>query len=123
MAEWTSPTCPPGRPSAWAAAPSPPRSGRVPEGSQLVLYGHGLIQRRGKGADAGFALLRRALSRAATRNGVVGPEETCAAVFDALLPVRADGAVALMVARTHGMPPDQVADWDVPPEPAAVADL
>ncbi|MFF1630251.1 SpoIIE family protein phosphatase [Streptomyces sp. NPDC058272] len=101
----------------------------VPEGSQLVLYGHGLIQRRGKGTgagfgtDAGFALLRRVLTRAAARNGVVGPEETCAALLDALLPVRSGDAVALMVARTRGMRPDQVADWDVPSEPAAVADL
>ncbi|MEU3302199.1 ATP-binding SpoIIE family protein phosphatase [Streptomyces sp. NPDC006678] len=95
----------------------------VPEGSQLVLYGHSLVQRRGKGADAGFALLRRVLNGAAARQGVVGPEEICAAVFDALLPVRPGGAVALMVARTHGMRPDQVADWDVPAEPAAVADL
>ncbi|GAX56869.1 histidine kinase [Streptomyces olivochromogenes] len=95
----------------------------MPEGSQLVLYGHGLIQRRGRGTDAGFALLRRVLSRAAARKGVVGPEETCAAVFEALLPVRPGGAVALMVARTRGMRPDQVADWDVSSEPAAVADL
>ncbi|MFD3586036.1 SpoIIE family protein phosphatase, partial [Streptomyces sp. NPDC058683] len=95
----------------------------VPEGSRLVLYGHGLIQRRGQGADAGFALLRRALSRTAARNGVVGPEETCAALFDALLPARPDGTVALMVARTRGMRPDQVADWDVPAKPEALTDL
>ena len=95
----------------------------VPEGSRLVLYGHGLIQRRGMGADAGFALLRSVLRRAATRDGVVGPEETCAAVFDALAPSPPGGAVALMVVRTRGMRPDQVADWDVPAEPAAVADL
>lgn len=95
----------------------------VPEGSQLLLYGHGLIQRRGQSTDAGVALLRRVLSRAVTRSGVAGPEEVSAAVFDALLPVRPGGAVALMVARTHGMQPDQVADWDVPAEPAAVAEL
>ncbi|MER5526167.1 ATP-binding SpoIIE family protein phosphatase [Streptomyces sp. NPDC002677] len=95
----------------------------VPEGSRLVLYGHGLIQRRGQGADAGFALLRRALIRAATGNGVAGPEEICAAVFDALLPVRPGGTGALVVARTRSMRADQVADWDVPAEPEAVADL
>ncbi|SFG84050.1 Histidine kinase-like ATPase domain-containing protein [Streptomyces mirabilis] len=95
----------------------------VPEGSQLVLCGHGLIQRRGRGANAGSALLRRVLSRAVARKGVVGPEETCAAVFEALRPVRPGGAVALMVARTRGLRPDQIADWDVSSEPAAVADL
>ncbi|MFF2515205.1 ATP-binding protein [Streptomyces sp. NPDC058086] len=93
------------------------------EGSQLVPYGHGLMERRGRGGDAGFALPRGALSRASARTDVADPKETCAAALDALLPVRPHGAVALSVARTRGMSPDQVADWDVPAEPAAVANL
>nr|WP_272926904.1 ATP-binding SpoIIE family protein phosphatase [Streptomyces sp. SID486] len=98
----------------------------VPEGSQLLLCGHGLARCRGRGRggdDAGCALLREVLRRAGTRNGVGDPEEVCAAVFDALRPARPGGAVALLVARTHGMRADQIADWDVPSEPAAVADL
>ncbi|QIY68145.1 ATP-binding protein [Streptomyces sp. RLB1-33] len=114
---------PAGPPLVLGSAPFATAEWEVTEGIHLVLYGHGLTERRRRGADAGLALLRGALSRAAARTDVVGPEETCAAVLDTLLPVRSGGAVALLVARTRGMPPDQVADRDVPAEPAAVADL
>ncbi|MFF8028797.1 SpoIIE family protein phosphatase [Streptomyces sp. NPDC007896] len=117
------PDAPAGPPLGLGSGPFATAEWEVAEDSQLVLYGHGLMERRVTGADAGFALPRGALSRAAARTDAVGPEETCAAVLDALPPVRPRGAVALLVARTRGMSPDQVADWDVPAGPAAVADL
>lgn len=91
------PDVPAGSPLVLGSGPFATAEWEVTEGVQLVLYGHGLTERRRGGADAGLALLRGALSRAAARTDVVGPEETCAAVLDALLPVRSGGAVALLV--------------------------
>jgi anti-sigma regulatory factor (Ser/Thr protein kinase) len=51
------------------------------------------------------------------------PEETCQDVLDSLLPGRPKDDVALLVARTRELPPDRISDWDVPPDPAAVAGM
>ncbi|MFJ7201492.1 MULTISPECIES: SpoIIE family protein phosphatase [unclassified Streptomyces] len=88
----------------------------VPEGSRLVLYTDGLVERRGRDIDTGLGLLREAL---AGRDRT--PEETCEDVLAALLPDRPDDDVALLVARTRTLDPDQVAQWAVATDPAAVA--
>jgi anti-sigma regulatory factor (Ser/Thr protein kinase)/PAS domain-containing protein len=90
----------------------------LPEGSQLVLYTNGLIEGRNRDLDAGLELLRSALASAERP-----PEETCRVVLDVLLPPHAADDIALLVARTRGLSPDQVADWDVPSDPAAVAGM
>ncbi|MCL2730002.1 MAG: ATP-binding protein, partial [Actinomycetia bacterium] len=41
----------------------------------------------------------------------------------ALLPARPADDVALLVARTHRLAPDRVAEWDVPDDPSAVGPL
>ncbi|MEU9212298.1 SpoIIE family protein phosphatase [Streptomyces sp. NPDC048415] len=87
------------------------------EGSQLVLYTDGLIEDRRRDLDVGMELLRTALAGHPHR----APEETCQDVLDELLPCRPKDDVALLVARTRALPPDRIADWDVPPDPAAVA--
>jgi serine phosphatase RsbU (regulator of sigma subunit)/PAS domain-containing protein/anti-sigma regulatory factor (Ser/Thr protein kinase) len=87
------------------------------EGSQLVLYTDGLIEDRRRDLDVGMELLRTALAGHPHR----APEETCQNVLDELLPCRPKDDVALLVARTRALPPDRIADWDVPPDPAAVA--
>ncbi|OUC98738.1 protein phosphatase [Streptomyces swartbergensis] len=86
------------------------------EGSQLVLYTDGLVEDRMRDIDSGLELLRSVLARPDR-----APEETCEAVLDALLPTRPGDDVALLVARTHALGPDQVAEWDVPSDPAAVS--
>ncbi|MCX4844972.1 SpoIIE family protein phosphatase [Streptomyces sp. NBC_00893] len=88
----------------------------VPEGSRLVLYTDGLVERRGRDIDTGLALLRDSL---AGRDRT--PEETCDDVLDALLHDRPNDDVALLVARTRTLDPDQVAQWAVATDPAAVA--
>ncbi|MFJ1745873.1 SpoIIE family protein phosphatase [Streptomyces sp. NPDC088116] len=88
----------------------------LPEASHLVLYTDGLIEDRSREIDAGLELLREALSR-----GDRGPEETCAAVLDALLPTRPSDDIALIVARTRVLPADSIAEWDVPAHPSEVA--
>ncbi|MGW1025476.1 SpoIIE family protein phosphatase [Streptomyces sp. NPDC002577] len=89
----------------------------LPEGSLLALYTDGLLQRRGHDTDEGTASLRRALARPAeSLDGV------CGNVLEALLPAaRTDDDVALLIARTRALGADQVASWDVPSDPAMVA--
>ncbi|MFI5688061.1 SpoIIE family protein phosphatase [Streptomyces sp. NPDC051636] len=87
------------------------------EGAQLVLYTDGLIEDRARDLDVGMELLREALAGHPDRP----PDESCQAVLDELLPGRPQDDVALLIARTRALPPDRVAGWDVPPDPAAVA--
>ncbi|MFF4252588.1 SpoIIE family protein phosphatase [Streptomyces sp. NPDC001663] len=86
------------------------------EGSQLVLYTDGLVEDRLRDIDSGLDRLRTVLA-------VPGrpPEDTCEAVLDALLPSRPSDDVALLVARTHVLGPERVAQWDLPSDPAVVS--
>ncbi|WEO93486.1 SpoIIE family protein phosphatase [Streptomyces sp. FXJ1.172] len=88
----------------------------VPEGSRLVLYTDGLIEDRTRDLDAGLKALRGALTGHERT-----PEDTCAAVMEAMLSDRPRDDIALLVARTRRLGPTQVATWDVPRDPAAVA--
>ncbi|MFE0385722.1 SpoIIE family protein phosphatase [Streptomyces bungoensis] len=87
----------------------------VPEGSRLVLYTDGLIEDRTRDLDAGLEALRDALTGPDRT-----PEATCATVVEAMLSDRPRDDVALLVARTHRLGPEEVAEWDVPRDPAAV---
>ena len=86
------------------------------EGSQVVLYTDGLIEDRLRDIDAGLDRLRTVLA-------VPGrpPEDTCEAVLDALLPARPSDDVALLVARTHVLGPERVAQWEPPSDPAVLS--
>ncbi|MBY8876333.1 SpoIIE family protein phosphatase [Actinacidiphila acidipaludis] len=90
----------------------------LPEGSRLVLYTDGLVEDRHRDMDRSLDLLGAALSGPART-----PEDTCTAATEALLPTRPSDDVALLVAATHRLAPDRVAEWDVPQDPAAVAPL
>ncbi|MFG3089074.1 SpoIIE family protein phosphatase [Streptomyces antibioticus] len=61
--------------------------------------------------------LRRALERRAASLDL-----RCQAVIDALVPDRPYDDVALLMARTRRLPPDRVAEWELPADPAAVAE-
>ncbi|WP_435602205.1 SpoIIE family protein phosphatase [Streptomyces sp. bgisy130] len=87
----------------------------LPEGSRLVLYTDGLVENRSRDLDAGLESLRAALAGPDRT-----PEDTCATVMESLLPTRSTDDVALLVARTRRLDPAQVAEWDVPRDPAAV---
>ncbi|MFI1533278.1 SpoIIE family protein phosphatase [Streptomyces anandii] len=91
----------------------------LPEGSQLVLYTDGLVDDRAHDIDMGMERLRNALAGSGGR----APEETCQAVIDALKPSHASDDVALLVARTRVLPSSHVAQWAVPPDPAAVPEV
>ncbi|GGJ16739.1 histidine kinase [Streptomyces brasiliensis] len=89
------------------------------EGTQLVLYTDGLIEDRRRDLDVGMELLAAALAGHPDRS----PEESCRTVLEELLPERPKDDVALLIARTRPLPPDRIADWDVPADPAAVSRL
>ena len=88
------------------------------EGSTLALHTDGLLARGGERAlDAGRDRLRQALERAEPTLDL-----HCRAVVDALAPARPRDDVALLMARTRLLGPGQVADWDLPADPALVAE-
>ncbi|MGW1839696.1 SpoIIE family protein phosphatase [Streptomyces sp. NPDC002067] len=91
----------------------------LPEGSRLVLFTDGLIGDRHRDLDTGLAALRDVL---ASLPGA-GPRETCQAVLDAMVGPRPGDDIALLVAATRRMDADHVAEWAVPGDPAAVAEV
>ncbi|MHC3467218.1 SpoIIE family protein phosphatase [Streptomyces sp. 7R007] len=89
------------------------------EGSVLSLYTDGLIESRDRDVDAGHRLLCEALSTYAD-----SLDETCDRILHTLLPVGgAHDDVALLLARTRGLPASQVATWDIPADPSLVAPI
>ncbi|MER6418031.1 SpoIIE family protein phosphatase [Streptomyces sp. NPDC001137] len=115
----TFPDVPAGPPLGLGGMPFQTAELCLAEGTQLVLYTDGLIEDRRRDLDLGMELLRDALTGHPGRP----PEETCQDVLDSLLPERPKDDVALLVACTRELPPDRIADWDVPPDPAAVAGM
>jgi GAF domain-containing protein len=91
---------------------------QVPEGGQLVLYTDGLIEDRRRDVDEGIDRLRQALACPGR-----SPEQTCDAVLAAVVPAHPVDDVALLVARTHGLDPRQIAEWDLTADPARVAEI
>ncbi|GAA0283221.1 SpoIIE family protein phosphatase [Actinomadura nitritigenes] len=89
----------------------------LPVGSTLVLYTNGLVESRDHDIDEGLQRLRRALTRTSP-----SLETTCEHILGSVLPERPMDDAALLVARTRVLKPDQVATWDIPTDPAAVAD-
>ncbi|MGW3206947.1 SpoIIE family protein phosphatase [Streptomyces sp. NPDC001135] len=91
----------------------------LPEGTVLALYTDGLVMSRGRDGDAGRELLYEALA------GHTGSlDTTCDRVLHALLPPGGvPDDVALLLARTQGLPASQVATWDIPADPALVAPI
>src|SRR5690606_35755537 len=90
------------------------------EGRVLGFYTDGLVETRVRDGDAGRLLLREALSQATTGSR----DEACDRVLHTLLaPGGAADDVALLLARTRGLPSAQVATWDIPADPALVAPI
>jgi serine phosphatase RsbU (regulator of sigma subunit) len=108
----------PGPPLGVGGLPFEARERDLAEGSLLVLYTDGLITACGRDVDKGIACLREVLGRPAA-----DLDEVCGNVLAGLLPVAPEDDVALLVARARGLPADDVATWDVPDDPAAVAGM
>ncbi|WP_063796102.1 SpoIIE family protein phosphatase [Streptacidiphilus griseoplanus] len=88
----------------------------LPEGSLLVLHTPGLLQTRRDGTGRG-ELVRQLTRPDAARD----PDELCVALAEALLPEDAGDDAAVLVARTRVLGSSQVAAWELPADPAAVA--
>ncbi|OQR60433.1 PAS sensor protein [Streptomyces maremycinicus] len=89
------------------------------EGSVLAFYTDGLIESRERDVDAGLRLLSETLAAYAD-----SLDETCDRILHALLPPGgAADDVALLLARTRGLPASQVATWDIPADPSLVAPI
>ncbi|WP_329213344.1 SpoIIE family protein phosphatase [Streptomyces sp. NBC_01485] len=88
----------------------------LPEGSVVALYTDGLIEGRDRDLDRATGELCNALTApAATLDAL------CDTVLKAVLPEEPGDDVALLLARTRALGADQVATWDVIPDPAHVA--
>ncbi|MGW0732215.1 SpoIIE family protein phosphatase [Streptomyces sp. NPDC002851] len=88
----------------------------LPEGSLVTLYTDGLIEGRDRDVDEGTEELCRALARPRDSLGAI-----CDTVLQSLLPQRPRDDVALLLARTRALDDDQVATWDLSPDPEEVA--
>ncbi|GGI97115.1 SpoIIE family protein phosphatase [Streptomyces brasiliensis] len=112
-------TLPAGPPLGLGGLPFESAEFELAEGSLLALFTDGLIESRERDVDAGHRLLCAALGSHAD-----SLDETCNRVLAALLP-RGGAAddVALLLARTLGLPASQVATWDIPADPALVAPI
>ncbi|GAA3799222.1 SpoIIE family protein phosphatase [Streptomyces phyllanthi] len=89
----------------------------LPEGSVLALYTDGLVEARTFDVDAGTATLCTALAAPAA-----DLEAMCDTVLKSCLPDNPADDVALLIARTRALDAEQVAVWDLPADPAVVAD-
>ncbi|MFJ8538986.1 SpoIIE family protein phosphatase [Streptomyces sp. NPDC093591] len=112
------PDVPAGPPLGLGGLPFETAELELAQDSRLVLYTDGLVEDRGRDIDEGLELLRAALAGAGR-----SPEETCRAVLDGRLPERPSDDIALIVARTRAVGADLVAEWQVPSDPAAVAQV
>ncbi|MGW1590893.1 SpoIIE family protein phosphatase [Streptomyces sp. NPDC002386] len=91
----------------------------LPEGTVLALYTDGLVKSRSRDLDVGRRLLGEALKAYAG-----SLDDTCDLVLQTLLPPgEVTDDVALLLARTRGLPASQVATWDIPADPALVAPI
>lgn len=100
---------------------------QLPEGTLLVLYTDGLIESRQRDIDTGLAAMRKVLSDMHPPSAGGSPaspalDAVCDSLVDALLPEQAGDDAAVLVARTRALGADRIACWDLPAEPAIVAD-
>ncbi|MFF8844146.1 SpoIIE family protein phosphatase [Streptomyces sp. NPDC015127] len=90
----------------------------LPEGSLLALYTDGLIESPGRDIDTALDVLRDTLAQP-----VSSLEDTCDTVVRALVTDRRPSDdVALLLARTCRLDAGHYACWDLPADPAVVAE-
>jgi GAF domain-containing protein/anti-sigma regulatory factor (Ser/Thr protein kinase) len=95
----------------------------LPEGSLLVLYTDGLVESRDRDLDAGLTEMRKALSELHSRpGGPPTPDAVCDGLVAALIGGEAADDAAVLAARTCALAPGRIVSWDLPAEPAIVAD-
>jgi PAS domain S-box-containing protein len=88
------------------------------ENSLLGLYTDGLIEGTDGDMERGMSRLGALLARSDTDLTTL-----CTSAVRQLVPVPQPDDIALLLARTHSLGADHVVSWDVPVDPAAVADV
>ena len=116
----TSPSCPPGPPLGLGGLPFESVELELAEGSLLALYTDGL--HRAADRDIGRAGSPPAGSACAGARTQALQDDRCEAVVEALLTGPPADDVALLLARTRALDAEQVASWELPTDPAVVAD-
>ncbi|MEU9992816.1 SpoIIE family protein phosphatase [Streptomyces sp. NPDC048045] len=86
------------------------------ENSLIGLYTNGLIEGIDQDVESGMTRLGTALDQTATDLGAL-----CTHAVQQLVPAPRPDDAALLLARTHALRAEQVASWDVPADPVAVA--
>jgi PAS domain S-box-containing protein len=99
----------------------------LPEGSLLVLYTDGLIESRQRDIDSGLDTMRKVLGEVHLRadgspHARPPLDSICDSLVDTLVPGQAGDDAALLIARTRALAPDRIVCWDLPADPAVVAD-
>ncbi|PYC77721.1 protein phosphatase [Streptomyces tateyamensis] len=89
----------------------------LPEGSVLALYTDGLLGHATRDPDLAAERLHRALATARP-----GLEDACEDLLGAMTPERREDDIALLLARTRALAPQAVVTWELPADPAVVAD-
>ncbi|MEV6766160.1 SpoIIE family protein phosphatase [Streptomyces sp. NPDC051105] len=88
------------------------------ENSLFGLYTDGLIEGADQDVERGMGRLRAALASPCADLATL-----CTATVQQLVPVPQPDDVALLLARTHALGADHVVSWEVPADPAAVAEV
>jgi anti-sigma regulatory factor (Ser/Thr protein kinase) len=88
------------------------------ENSLFGLYTNGLVESADGDMERGMSRLGDLLSRHSLDLATL-----CSSAVRRLVPVPQPDDIALLLARTHGLGPENVVSWDVPVDPAAVADV
>ncbi|WP_330278978.1 SpoIIE family protein phosphatase [Streptomyces sp. NBC_00056] len=88
------------------------------ENSLLGLYTDGLIEGVDHDMELGMSRLGEVLAQPD-----VGLSDLCTSAVQQLVPVPRPDDIALLLTRTHALGPDHVVSWDVPMDPAAVAEV
>jgi serine phosphatase RsbU (regulator of sigma subunit)/anti-sigma regulatory factor (Ser/Thr protein kinase) len=96
----------------------------LPEGSLLVLFTDGLVESREREMDTGLAAMSKVLSALGRQPSEPSSLQiACDTLIETLTPDPAgDDDAALLIARTAALPPDRVASWELPAQPAIVAE-
>ncbi|MCX5441439.1 SpoIIE family protein phosphatase [Streptomyces sp. NBC_00063] len=88
------------------------------ENSLLGLYTDGLIEGVDHDMELGMSRLGEVLAQPD-----VDLSDLCTSAVQQLVPVPRPDDIALLLTRTHALGPDHVVSWDVPMDPAAVAEV
>ncbi|MGW3208900.1 amino acid permease [Streptomyces sp. NPDC001135] len=112
----TYPELPAGPPLGVGGLPYESTELQLPPGSLVALFTDGLA-RTADGPDNGLGLLAEALAK--HRHAL---EKLCDRAVAALLPGPTNDDATLLLVRTRMLTEDQVTEWELPPDPAMVAD-